>query len=59
MKNWERPIVEEISISETAYNWLGVYHDGGYVGDGIVSGHLSFDKPSTDNPPTDPTEKLS
>lgn len=55
MKNWERPIVEEISISETAHKWTGRYQDGGYVGDGVISGHLSWDKPET-KPVTKPEE---
>lgn len=50
MKNWERPVVEEINISETAHNWTGIYRDGGYIGDGIVSGHLSWSKPEGTNP---------
>lgn len=60
MKNWKSPAVEEINISETAHNWTGLYRDGGYVGDGIVSGHLSWDKPEDgkDNGkvPEDPTD---
>lgn len=45
MKTWSEPIVEELNINETAHNWTGIYRDGGYIGDGVISGHLSWDKP--------------
>lgn len=45
MKNWNRPEVAELDIKETAKNWTGIYRDGGYIGDGVISGHLSWDKP--------------
>lgn len=44
-KRWETPSITTLDVSNTAYNWVGIYRDGGYIGDGIVSGHLSFDKP--------------
>lgn len=53
MKKWNMPAVEEININETAHNWTGLYRDGGYIGDGEVSGHLSWTKPSND--PEKPT----
>lgn len=66
MKNWERPVVEEVNINETAHNWIGIYRDGGYIGDGIISGHLSWDKPDdkpaetpSEGTTTDPTDMLS
>ena len=45
MKTWSKPIVEELNINETAHNWTGIYRDGGYIGDGVISGHLSWNKP--------------
>ena len=45
MKNWTVPSVEELNINETAHNLFGSHHDGGYVGDGIISGHLTWEKP--------------
>ena len=41
MKVWENAEVKELSINETAHNVLGTYFDGGYIGDGQISGHLS------------------
>lgn len=64
MKTWNKPEIEELNVQETAHNWTGFYSDGGYIGDGVISGHLSWDKPAaaaTPSPvaPTDPTEALS
>ncbi len=53
MKKWNAPSVEELNINETAHNWTGIYRDGGYIGDGEISGHLSWDKPEN------PAEQLS
>lgn len=53
MKSWLKPEVEEIEIKETEYKWRGRYFDGGYVGDGIISGHHS------NCPPDEPEEPLS
>jgi len=49
MKNWKEARAEELNVNETAHNFLGIYHDGGYIGDGQISGHLSWDKPSSGN----------
>lgn len=57
MKKWNAPSVEELNISETAHNWTGIYRDGGYIGDGQISGHLSWEKPGDDS--QDPAEQLS
>lgn len=46
MKKWANPGIEALDLQETAHNWTGVYRDGGYIGDGIISGHLSWDKPT-------------
>ena len=63
MKTWSEPIVEELNINETAHNWTGIYRDGGYIGDGVISGHLSWDKPeetpTTPTTPTTPVDSLS
>lgn len=61
MKKWNAPAMEELNINETAHNWTGVYRDGGYVGDGVISGHLSWEKPEQQNPttPDEPVNQLS
>ena len=56
MKTWATPVVEELSVKETAHNWTGIYRDGGYIGDGVISGHLSWDKPEN-KPETKPETK--
>lgn len=39
MKKWETPAMEELEINETAHEWsLDLKLDGGYLGDGRVSG---------------------
>lgn len=45
MKKWNAAEIEELNIEQTAHNWTGIYSDGGYIGDGVISGHLSWDKP--------------
>ncbi len=45
MKKWNAAAIEELNIEETAYGLLGWYKDGGRIGDGQLSGHLTFDKP--------------
>lgn len=50
MKKWENPSVEELTLSATEHNWTGIYRDGGYIGDGEISGHLSWTKPETTEP---------
>ncbi len=55
MKTWTKPVVNELNINETEYNLLGWYSDGGYTGDGILSGHSTFDKPEKPTQPTNPT----
>lgn len=59
MKKWNAPSVEELNINETAHNWTGIYRDGGYIGDGEISGHLSWDKPGSDDGSQNPTDQLS
>jgi len=52
MKNWTKPEVEKLSIGATAHNWTGIYRDGGYIGDGIISGHGTWTKPTPTPAPT-------
>ena len=59
MKTWSEPIVEELNINETAHNWTGIYRDGGYIGDGVISGHLSWDKPEEITTPDEKVESNS
>lgn len=42
MEKWEMPEVAELKIGETEHRWLGIYRDGGYIGDGEISGHLGW-----------------
>lgn len=46
MKKWNTPAIETLDLTNTAHNWTGIYRDGGYIGDGEISGHLSWDKPT-------------
>lgn len=49
MAEWKKPELVELGIEKTEHNWVGIYSDGGYIGDGIVSGHASWTKPSNAN----------
>lgn len=49
MAKWNKPELVELGIDKTEHNWIGIYSDGGYIGDGIISGHASWTKPSKDN----------
>lgn len=56
MKTWINAEVIELEINKTEYHWTGIYKDGGYVGDGIISGHLTWHKPApTPTPGPGPT----
>ena len=57
MKKWNAPSVEELNINETAHNWLGNSWDGGYIGDGHISGHLEYKQPGDGS--QNPTDQLS
>lgn len=57
-KMWQAPVISELDISETAHNWTGIYRDGGYIGDGVISGHLSWEKPE-EKPGKAPEEATS
>lgn len=39
MKAWNNPVVEELNIKETAQHLLGLFNDGGFVGDGHAGQH--------------------
>lgn len=43
MKEWTNPELTQLDIKETAYNWCTRGKDGGYLGDGTISGHGSWD----------------
>lgn len=53
------PELVELDLSGTAYEWRGKYCDGGYLGDGILSGHQTNDKPNQPVDPVNPSEKTS
>lgn len=59
MKKWTSPEVKTLAIEETAHNWTGIYRDGGYIGDGEISGHLSWSKPENPEKPVEPAGSLS
>lgn len=44
MKQWQEAKLQQLDIEETAHNWIGIYRDGGYIGDGEISGHLTWEK---------------
>ena len=61
MKKWNAPSVEELNINETAHNWFGNSWDGGYIGDGVLSGHLGWKEPGKQpgDGSQNPTDQLS
>lgn len=65
MKKWTNPEIAELSIEATAHGWTGIYRDGGYIGDGQVSGHLKWTNGSeqpanpADPEPSEPVDSLS
>lgn len=58
MKKWNAPVVEEVNVSETAHRFLGNSKDGGYIGDGLISGHLKWELGNTPENPTEPTKPV-
>lgn len=44
MKQWQEAKLQQLDIEETAHNWTRIYRDGGYIGDGEISGHLTWEK---------------
>ncbi len=42
MKKWTKPVINELNINDTEHCLLGNSRDGGYIGDGIISGHLGW-----------------
>ena len=61
MKKWNAPSVEELNINETAHNLFGNSWDGGYIGDGGLSGHLGGKEPGKQpgDGSQNPTDQLS
>lgn len=61
MKKYNSPEIIELKISQTEHDWFGIYWDGGYIGDGEVSGHLSWDEPTPvpTKPPVNPVDPRS
>lgn len=64
MKTWSNPEVVELDINKTAYHILGRQKDGGFIGDGNLSGHnmpTGHDQSNCDwcSKFIEPTEKLS
>ncbi|SFB23154.1 hypothetical protein SAMN05216249_11441 [Acetitomaculum ruminis DSM 5522] len=55
MKAWKKPEMEVLNVAATAHAWIGIYKDGGYIGDGEISGHLSWTKPESNNNNNNPT----
>ena len=39
MKSWITPETIELNITSTEHSWCGKHLDGGYLGDGTISGH--------------------
>ena len=65
MKRWTKPEISVLEISATEHKWLGNQRDGGYIGDGEISGHLKWECGGSDKPadkpgiePENPTEAL-
>lgn len=44
MKSWITPETIELNITSTEHRILGNHLDGGYVGDGVISGHQTFNE---------------
>lgn len=47
-KTWTNPAISDLALNETTQNFLGVYYDGGYIGDGHI-GILTCEKPKHDD----------
>ena len=61
MKKWNKPEIEAVDIKETAHGWTGLFRDGGYLGDGELSGHLTWSLPceSKNNTPAATTDTVA
>ena len=46
MKTWTNAELIQLEISKTEHKWTGIYRDGGYIGDGEISGHLQWCNPT-------------
>ena len=63
MKKWNAPAISCVEISKTEHKWLGNSWDGGYIGDGELSGHLEWKDPrsgcgSRNTPTPDPVDPV-
>jgi hypothetical protein len=45
MKKWQKPELEMLKLEATEYRLFGNTCDGGYLGDGIISGHSKWKCP--------------
>lgn len=45
-KAWQNPAVADLAIEMTEHRLFGNTGDGGYIGDGIISGHSKWECPS-------------
>ncbi len=57
MKTWATADIVELGINKTEHEWFGPYRDGGYIGDGQISGHHGWDNPNP-SPTPDPDPGL-
>lgn len=57
MKNWNSPEIVELNVNDTEHQWEFSWEwDGGYLGDGKISGWFGPDpKPVKPNPTHDPS----
>ena len=58
MKAWQNAEMMELNICETAHQWVGNSWDGGYIGDGQISGHAEWKDDSSNNSNSS-TDKIS
>ena len=59
MKTWENAEMVELNISETAHQWVGDSWDGGYIGDGQISGHAKWSDDDKNNSNSVDTDRIS
>ncbi len=59
MKTWENAEMVELNISETAHQWVGDSWDGGYIGDGQISGHSKWSDDDKNNSNSVDTDRIS
>ena len=55
MKKWIKPEIYSVNINKTAYDWaIQASFDGGYLGDGLISGWFGDPEPATTTPAETP-----